>query len=92
MQPLLQTAGFAVQRCDPKWVYGDALNPPLLDGMVNKIIVPMVETAREQSLALKLANEATWQKGIADLEKSGVPPGGTFFYSWFKAVGVKQAS
>lgn len=87
--PLLRSAGFNVRHCDPKWVYGDALNPALLDGMVNRIIVPMVETAREKSLELKLADEATWKKGIADLEKSGVPPGGTFFYTWFKALGVK---
>lgn len=87
--PLLHTAGFHVRRCDPKWVYGDALNPSLLDGMVNRIIVPMVETARQKSLELKIVDEATWKKGIADLEKSGIPPGGTFFYTWFKALGVK---
>lgn len=73
----------------PKLVYTDANNPALMDGVVDKIIVPMTRTARQQSLALGLIDEATWEKGIADLAASGIAPEGTFFYSWFKGVGVK---
>ena len=68
---------------------GDAGKPVLLDGVVNKIIVPMVQTARQQSLDMGMIDQATWDRGIAGLERSGVPPEGTFFYTWFKAVAVK---
>lgn len=89
LYPLLMEAGFTVKDVSPRWVYADAMNPELMDGVVNKIIVPMTQTAREQSLELGLVDDATWQKGIADLEKSGIPPDGTFFYTWFKAIAVK---
>jgi len=90
LTPLLRGAGFSVRRCGPRWVYGDALRPGLLDGMVNQIIVPMVQTAKERALAAGWADEAVWRRGIRDLERSGVPPEGTFFYTWFKAEAVKE--
>lgn len=89
LYPLLSNAGFEVKSVVPKWVYTDANNPTLMDGVVNKIIVPMTKTACQQSFALGLIDEATWEKGIADLAASGIAPDGTFFYSWFKGVGVK---
>lgn len=90
LYPLLRQGGFDVQYVNPRWVYADGLNPKLLDGMVNKIIVPMTQTARVKSLEIGLTDDQTWDRGIADLEDSGVPPEGTFFYTWFKAVAVKQ--
>ena len=88
--PLLHKAGFDVQTSEPKWVYGDGNHPGLLDGMVNQIIVPMVQTAKERSLEAGWVDEALWEQGIRDLEASGNPPKGTFFYTWFKAVAVTQ--
>lgn len=90
--PLLHHAGFKVLGSAPKWVYGDLKHPELLDGMVNQIIVPMVQTARTRSLDTGWIDEATWNEGIKDLEVSGVLPGGTFFYTWFKATALKPAS
>ena len=89
LYPLLMEAGFDLKDVSPRWVYADALNPVLLDGMVNKIIVPMTQTARGHSLEMELVDETIWEKGIADLERSGIPPEGTFFYTWFKGVAVK---
>ncbi len=89
LYPLLNQAGFAVQNVSPAWVYADAGNPRLLDGMVNKIIVPMVETARDKSLEMEMIDKLTWAQGISDLERSGMPPEGTFFYTWFKGVALK---
>lgn len=89
LYPLLSDAGFEIKDVFPKWVYADARNLVLMDGMVNKIIVPMVQTARERALEMGIVDKSTWEKGIADLERSGMPPNGTFFYTWFKAVGVK---
>lgn len=87
--PLLLRAGLDVRTSGPRWVYGDAVHPKLLDGMVNQIIVPMVQTAKERSLRAGWADERTWAQGIRDLEASGNPPEGTFFYTWFKGVALK---
>jgi len=87
--PLLRKAGFHVRRVEPRWVYADAGNPALLDGVVHKIIVPMVETARQRALDSGGVDEATWRKGVADLDQAGYPPLGTFFYTWFKGEAVK---
>jgi hypothetical protein len=87
--PLLRKAGFHVRRVEPRGVYADAGNPSLLDGVVHKIIVPMVETTRSRALDAGLVDESTWQQGIADLNQAGYPPRGTFFYTWFKGEAVK---
>lgn len=88
LYPLLRKAGFNVKNVDPRWVYADELNPELLDGMVNRIIVPMTQTAKEKTFEMRLVDKQTWEHGIADLENSGIPPEGTFFYTWFKGVAI----
>ena len=90
LYPLLLKAGFDIKNVSPRWVYTDANNEELMDGVVNKIIVPMVETAKERSLGLGLIDEDTWAKGIKDLCISGDPPEGTFFYTWFKGLAIKK--
>jgi SAM-dependent methyltransferase len=89
LYPLLEQTGFSVVRLEPRYVYGDGLQPGLLDGMVNQIIVPMVQTAREAALEAGWVTQARWDEGIRDLEGSGKPPEGTFCYSWFRAEAVK---
>jgi SAM-dependent methyltransferase len=88
LYPLLTAAGFEVTHLEPRYVYGDGLRPDLLDGMVNQIIVPMVKTAQDASFNAGWISPETWDAGIRDLERSGIPPGGTFFYSWFRAAAV----
>jgi SAM-dependent methyltransferase len=90
LYPLLEEAGFNVRNVSPKWVYTDANNPRLMDGVLNQIIVPMTKTAKDQSIKQGLIDEETFDQGIIDLEKSGTPPRGTFFYTWFKGVAAKS--
>ncbi|MBD3391842.1 MAG: methyltransferase domain-containing protein [Chitinivibrionales bacterium] len=87
--PLLVSAGFELAHTSPRFVYGDAMHGRLLDGMVNRIIVPMCQTGRDRAIAHGLIDPEQWERGIADIEHTGIPPGGTFFYTWFKAVGRK---
>ena len=89
LYPLLIEAGFTPEDVSPRWIYGDAMNPEFLAGVVNQIMVPMTQTARERSLELGLVDDRAWQKGIADLEQSAVSSEGTFFYTWFKGVALK---
>jgi ubiquinone/menaquinone biosynthesis C-methylase UbiE len=89
LYPLYVKADLTPRYVSPRWIYGDAMTPEFIDEVVNKIMVPMTQTARERSLELGLVDDETWQKGIGDLEQSAVSPGGTFFYTWFKGVAVK---
>jgi len=90
LYPLLFNAGFNVEFTEPRWIYTDGNQPNLANGMVNKIIVPMTKTAQDYALKHNLIDEETWKQGIIDLENSSKTPEGTFFYTWFKALGRKQ--
>lgn len=89
LTPLLTEAGFDLQTCDPAWLYADRLKGNLRDGMVNHIIVPMVQSAEQQILEENLVPNDIYQKGIADLSRVDQIEEGTFFYTWFKAVARK---
>jgi ubiquinone/menaquinone biosynthesis C-methylase UbiE len=89
LYPLLKRAGFEVKSVVPKWVYTDSANPALADGVLNKIIVPMVGTAMESVLKTKKLKRKTWEQGVRDLTRIGCDTEGTFFYTWFKGIAVK---
>lgn len=87
--PLLDRAGFRNLGVSPRMVYIDRSKPDLMDGFVNKTIIPMVEGVKEPALRMGLIDELTWQKGIRDLHKISENAEGTFCYTFFKAVGIK---
>jgi SAM-dependent methyltransferase len=86
LYPLLVEAGFDPEYVEPRPVYADWSDPVLLDGVVNKIIVPMVFSAQRQVLEEKLVDQANWEKGLNDLKDISSNRKGTFFYSWFKSL------
>jgi SAM-dependent methyltransferase len=86
LAPLLTEAGFAVDLCRPAFLYADRLDIPLRTGMVEHIIVPMVQSAEAQILADGLVPEDVYRQGIDDLTQVNRSAEGTFFYTWFKAV------
>jgi len=89
LYPLLKQADFNIEEISPRYVYADYLNPDLLDGVVNNIIVPMVQSAKDQILSNSILSDTCWHKGIKELSDVGVDPFGTFFYTWFKALVYK---
>jgi len=89
--PLLKNAGFDVRDVSPRWVYADQSNPVLLDGVINQIIAPMVYSAEKQVLDSALMEQDDWDRGLADIHEVARHPEGTFFYTWFKGVGVKSS-
>lgn len=89
LYPLLTQAGFDVEGVIPLWAYADASRPELLDGGINKILAPMMETAREQALEMGLLDKTTWEKGIADMHRAAMPPDGSVFYTWFRGTAVR---
>lgn len=89
LYPLLTNAGFDVESIVPLSAYADARNPDLLDGGINKILAPMMETAREEAIGQGLIDRGVWDKGVNDLRLAAASPYGSVFYTWFKAVGLK---
>ena len=89
LTPLLTEAGFELQTCEPAWLYADRLKPALRDGMVDHIIVPMVQSAEQRILADHIVSKEAYEQGIADLSRVDQIEEGTFFYTWFKAVAKK---
>jgi SAM-dependent methyltransferase len=88
LYPLLAGAGFEDVRVSPRVVYADASRPEMVDGFTRKTFIAMVEGVKEQAIAAKLISEQDWNRGIADLKLSA-EAGGTFNYTFFKAVGRK---
>ncbi len=89
LYPLLAQAGFEVKGVVPLWAYADARNPELLDGGINRILAPMMETAREEAIEQGLIDRATWEQGISDMHRASLPPDGSVFYTWFRGTAAK---
>jgi SAM-dependent methyltransferase len=86
LYPLLKDAGFGEVAVSPRMVYVDSSRPDLVDGFTKQTFTAMVEGVRERALAAGLIDAMTWQQGIADLYRTA-EAGGTFCYTFFKAVG-----
>jgi SAM-dependent methyltransferase len=86
LQPLLEDAGYDDVHAVPRTVYADETLPHLVDGFTRKTFIAMVESVRERAIAAGMRTPAEWSDGIRDLEKSA-ESGGTFHYTFFKAVG-----
>lgn len=87
LQPLLTGAGFDQVVVRPRTAYADATRPALVDGLTRKTFIAMVEAVRDKALSTGLTTTADWDRGIADL-RLAADEGGTFHYTFFKAVGV----
>jgi SAM-dependent methyltransferase len=90
LYPLLTGAGLADVRVTPRAVYADASRPVLVEGFIEKTFTAMVAGARDDVLARGLTDAATWERGIAGLRRTAEPDG-SFFYCFFKGVGVRPA-
>ena len=88
LYPLLEQAGFSIDYVSPRPVYADQSDPVLRDGVVNQIIAPMVYSAGVHVLEEKLVEPENWEKGLADISSIASVEDGTFFYTWFKGLGV----
>ncbi|MFG2092940.1 methyltransferase domain-containing protein [Streptomyces sp. NPDC048612] len=90
LQPLLSDAGFERVAVRPRTVYADATRPALVDGFTRKTFISMVEAVRHKALSTGMTTAADWERGIADLRLTA-DEGGTFHYTFFKAVAVNPA-
>jgi SAM-dependent methyltransferase len=89
LYPILKEAQYENVTVSPRFVYADASRPQLVDGFIDKTFTAMVKGVREQALAMKLIDAATWDKGVADLYRS-TEKEGTFCYTFFKGTGTRS--
>lgn len=89
LYPLLCSAGFRDVRVSPRFVYVDSSRPAWVEGFTRNTYIAMIEGVRERALAAGLISSDAWEKGIAEL-KASAEVGGTFCYTFFKAVAVKH--
>jgi len=88
LYPIMKESGIGIRGVVPCPVYADQSNHRLLDGVVNQIITPMVFSAEKHVLEHGLVEPSLWKKGLEELSHVASHEGGSFFYSWFKGVGV----
>jgi SAM-dependent methyltransferase len=84
---LLNDAGFSSVTVSPRCTYADESRPGGREGVRN-IFVAMVDGVREEALSRGYMDEESWERGIRDLYRT-TEAGGTFSYTFFKAVGMK---
>ena len=87
LHPLLQAAGFRDVRVSPRMVYADSSRPELVDGFTRNTFAAMIEGVRQPAIAAGLIDAEDFNRGIGELHRTA-EPGGTFCYSFFKAVAV----
>ena len=88
LYPLLHEAGFSRPVVSPQLVYVDGSRPELIEGFSRNTFIAMVRGVRQQAIAAGLIAEAAWDRGIGALE-AATGPGGTFCYTFFKAVAIR---
>lgn len=89
LYPLLRADGFPEAMVSPRFVYVDASRPGWVEGFTRNTYIAMIEGVRERALAAGLIDEVAWERGTAEL-KASAGPEGTFCYTFFKAVAVKE--
>jgi SAM-dependent methyltransferase len=89
LYPLLKRAGLQDIRVSPRQVYADASRPQWVEGFTKNTFTAMVAGAQEQAISMGLIDLDTWERGIADLY-AAAGDDGTFSYTFFKAVAIKQ--
>ena len=89
LYPLLTKAGFEDVRSSPRQVYVDASKPDMVEGFMKNTFTAMIEGVKEEAIAEGLTSEQEMSKGIQDLLLTA--KGGTFCYTFFKALGVKKS-
>jgi hypothetical protein len=85
---LLNDAGYTRVTVSPRQVYADSSRPEYIEGVRN-IFIAMVEGVRKQALDRGLIDTETWEKGVRDLYRT-TENSGTFSYTFFKAVGIRE--
>lgn len=90
LYPLLVQSGLRNVAVSPRFVYADASRPHMVQGFTLDTYIAMVEGVKEAAIDAAMITPDTWEMGIEDLKRSAAQDG-VFCYTFFKAVGCKEA-
>ncbi|MBQ0735547.1 methyltransferase domain-containing protein [Aquimarina celericrescens] len=88
LYPLLYAHGFENIVVSPRQVYVDDSKPDLVEGFIKNTFTAMIKGVSEEALINKIISKVDMDRGIDDLFKTA-KGGGTFCYTFFKAIAVK---
>ncbi len=88
LYPLLLESGYREVTVSPRMVYVDASRPQLVQGFTRSTFTAMVKGVQEAALTSGRIDSATWERGIAALERTAEEDG-TFCYTFFKGRCIK---
>lgn len=88
LYPLLRETGLDDIVVSPRQVYVDESSPAMVEGFIVQTFTAMIQGIAEEAVAKNLIKKAEMEQGIADLLATA-KAGGTFCYTFFKAVAVK---
>ncbi len=91
LYPLMVDAGLTEVSVSPRMVYVDDSRPDLVEGFTLNTFTAMVEGVRDRAVAAGMAGAADFDAGVRDLHRTA-EGGGTFCYTFFKAVGWKAGA
>jgi ubiquinone/menaquinone biosynthesis C-methylase UbiE len=89
LYPLLREAGFHDISVSPRQVYVDESSPLMVESFIINTFTAMIQGIAEEAVAKKLLSKSEMQQGIADLLRTA-KAGGTFCYTFFKALARKE--
>lgn len=89
LYPILEAVDFQAIKVSPRQVYVDDSRPELVEGFTKNTFTAMIQGIAEDAIQKQLISRQEMQHGIADLLRTA-SGGGTFCYTFFKAVGIKE--
>lgn len=90
LYPMLSRAGFIDVVVNPRMVYVDDSKPHMVEGFTRNTFTAMIKGVGDEAIAKNIINKDDFNHGIRDLYHTAAG-GGTFCYTFFKAIGFKSA-
>ncbi|MEM7552107.1 MAG: methyltransferase domain-containing protein [Bacteroidota bacterium] len=87
LYPMLEESGFGDIKVNPRQVYVDHSKPALVDGFIKQTFTAMIKGIMDEAISKKIISKAEMENGLKGLHKT-TESGGTFCYTFFKAIGV----
>ncbi|ELR72011.1 Methyltransferase type 11 [Fulvivirga imtechensis AK7] len=89
LYPMLSDAGFSNVAVSPRQVYVDDSKPEMVDRFIKNTFTAMIKGIKDEALSKRIISRDEIEGGIRDLYKT-TEGGGTFCYTFFKAIGYKE--
>jgi SAM-dependent methyltransferase len=87
--PLLRLAGFQVDSVEPRPLYVDGRFPEQIEAIVGGVVVPALETTRENMITYGGMAAAAVDQGLDEWRTLGADPGFVFTTTLFRAVATR---